>query len=208
MNHPVGIVLAGGQSRRMGRDKTRIEIDGETLAARAARHLHSACAEVAVADAGRSVVPGLPSLPDGPGAGPAAGLLGAAAAYPSRPLLALACDLPDIPPSLLARLAEEAASSTAVLDWIVPRWSGRIEPLCAVYFPAALQALDARVRADRFDLTGLAETSALRIRYWGEGDLAPFGDPVRLFANLNRPEDFERWDAEGGVGSGSGALER
>ena len=46
------------------------------LPALAAQRLVAVCAEVAVADRGRGLLPGLPSLPDGPGGGPAAGILG------------------------------------------------------------------------------------------------------------------------------------
>ena len=79
----VGLVLAGGESRRLGRDKARL--DGAALPRLAAERLAAVCAEVAVADRGRELVPGRPSLPDGVGRGPAAGILGGAAAYPACP---------------------------------------------------------------------------------------------------------------------------
>src|SRR6476659_8186021 len=100
---PVGLVRAGGESRRLGSDKARW--DRAALPARAAGALAAVCAEVAVADRGRGLLPGRPSLVDGPGRGPAAGILGGAAAYPGRPLLVLACDLPRVPADLLAELA-------------------------------------------------------------------------------------------------------
>lgn len=193
---PVGIVLAGGASRRMGRDKAALAVpagaDSPTLARRAADRLAAVrpeLAEIAVADRGRGLLAGLPSLPDGPGAGPAAGLLGAARAYPGRPLLALACDLPGVPAALLAALAAFRGDC----DWAVPRWApGRAEPLCALYGPAALAALERRVAAGRLDLQGLAE-EGLRVR-WLEGtELAVFGPVEEVFCNLNTPEDLERW---------------
>ncbi|HKV11494.1 MAG TPA: NTP transferase domain-containing protein, partial [Thermoanaerobaculia bacterium] len=59
---PVGVVLAGGRSSRMGRDKAGIVLEGETLAARAATRLAAVCPDVAVADAGRGILPGRPSF--------------------------------------------------------------------------------------------------------------------------------------------------
>jgi molybdopterin-guanine dinucleotide biosynthesis protein A len=195
MSGPVGVVLAGGRSRRMGRDKALLELAGETLAARAARRLAAVCDEVGLADAGRGSVPGFPSLPDGAGQGPAAGILGAAAAYPGRALLVLACDLPDVPAGLLSLLAAAGASSAApsggAADWVVPRWSGGLEPLCSLFGPGALAALEERVLRGEMALHELAATSPLRIRYLDEALLLSCGEPARMFDNLNRPEDFE-----------------
>jgi molybdenum cofactor guanylyltransferase len=176
---PVGIVLAGGASRRMGWDKAL-----STLPALAAERLAAVCAEVAVADRGRGLLPGLPSLPDGPGQGPAAGILGAAAAYPGRPLLVLACDLPRVSVELLAELA-----SSDALDWAVPRWDQGLEPLCALYGPAALAVLAQKgLRAPH----RLAEED-LAIRYLEGDELARFGPPEEVFLNLNTPEDLKRY---------------
>ena len=188
MKRLLGIVLAGGASRRMGRDKAAIELGGETLAASAARRLAAVCPEVALADGGRNLVPGLPSLPDGPGRGPAAGLLGAARAFPGRPLLALACDLPHVPVPLLAELAEQVGKA----DWALPRWQGGAEPLCALWGPRALAALEARVARGVYALWSLAEEEELAVR-WLEGDLlARFGPPGELFLNVNTPEELDR----------------
>jgi molybdopterin-guanine dinucleotide biosynthesis protein A len=197
---PVGVVLAGGASRRMGRDKALLalprdlgEVWEESLPAAAARRLAAVCAAVVVADRGRRLLPGLPSLPDGAGRGPAAGILGAAAAYPGRRLLVLACDLPRVPDGLLADLAGPVAGDGNGVDWAVPRWAGRVEPLCALYGPAALAALAARVERGLFALHELAGEPSLAVRYL-EGDaLARFGPPEELFLNLNTPEDWKRY---------------
>ena len=190
MNHsdgPIGIVLAGGSSSRMGDDKAILELNGETLAAGAARRLAAVCPEVALADRGRQIVSGLPSLVDGPGRGPAAGLLGAAHAFPGRPLLALACDLPHVPVALLAEILRSEGA-----DWAVPRWRGGAEPLCALWGPRALARLEARVARGIHALWSLAEEDGLTIR-WIEGDLlASFGPPKEMFLNVNTPEELKR----------------
>lgn len=173
----VGVVLAGGASSRMGRDKALLEIEGESLIARAARRLGEVCEEVIAADAGRGLLPG--SVPDGPGEGPAAGILGAALARPGRRLLVLAVDLPRVPVALLADLARSDA------DLAIPRWRGGLEPLCALYGPAALAALEERVGRGRLDLWTLAETPGLRVRY-----LEEIERPGEVFLNVNRPGDL------------------
>jgi molybdopterin-guanine dinucleotide biosynthesis protein A len=190
---PVGIVLAGGDSRRMGHDKALLALPGlvESLPAAATRRLATVCPQVAVADRGRGLLPGFASLVDGPGRGPAAGILGAAAAYPERSLLVLACDLPLVPDGLLAALA--GFSGFADHGWVVPRWEGGIEPLCALYGPAALAALAARVAGERFALHDLAREPGLAVRFLEAEELARFGPPAELFLNLNTPADWERY---------------
>jgi molybdenum cofactor guanylyltransferase len=183
---PVGLVLAGGESSRLGSDKARLE--GAALPLAAVERLAAVCIEVAVADRGRSLVPGRRSLGDGEGRGPAAGILGAAAAYPGRPLLVLACDLPRVPAALLAELARPTAA-----DWVIPRWEGGLEPLCALYGPAALAALSERVREGRFSLHDLAAGGDLAVRYLEGEALRRFGDPEEMFFNLNTPGDLARW---------------
>jgi molybdenum cofactor guanylyltransferase len=168
----------------MGWDKATIELQGETLAVRSIRLLRGICKEVVVADAGRGLIS--MSVPDGPGKGPAAGILGAAQVFPGRPLLVLAVDIPRIPAALL----EEIAGSSA--DLVIPRWAGRLEPLCALYGPAALAELAVRVGAGRFDLHGLPDTPGLIVRYLEENEIRRFGAPEEIFLNLNHPQDLKR----------------
>lgn len=188
MDGPVAVVLAGGRSSRMGRDKATLVVGGRTLAQRAADLLGSVCPEVLVADRGRGVVPGLPSAEDGPGRGPAGGLLGAARHVPGRPLLALACDLPRVPAALLGALVELAARRSA--DLTLPRSPRGPEPLVAVYGPKALTALEERVAAGEHALVGLLGRDGLTVAVLEGAALARFGDPADLFRNVNTPDDL------------------
>jgi len=194
---PVGLVLAGGLSARMGEDKGGLDAGGESLAARAARRLAEVCAEVAVADRSRRLLgsAAFPSIPDGAGEGPVAALLGGALAYPGRALLALACDLPEVPVPLLAELGKPSG-----FDWVVPRWRGRLEPLCALYRPPALAGLAQGVARGLHAPRQLAAAPGLSVRYLNSPLIARFGDPEAMFVNLNRPEDVRRWRDGAGAG--------
>lgn len=190
MEDPVGVVLAGGRSSRMGRDKATLRLDGRTLARRAADLLAAVCPEVVVADRGRGVVPGVPSVADGAGRGPAAGLLGAAREAPGRALLVLACDLPGVPAPLLAALVELARRRGA--DLALPRSPRGPEPLVAVYGPKALAALAERVAGGEQALVGLLGRADLAVTVLEGEALERFGDPVEVFRNVNTPEDLPR----------------
>lgn len=188
----LGVVLAGGESLRMGGDKALLELDGVSLVERAVRRLAAICAHVVLADGGREILPGTASVADGPGRGPAAGILGAANAHPGASLLVLACDLPRVPIALLGHLASPAAG-----DWAVPRWQDRLEPLCALYRPAALDALRSQVQEGVLALHRLADLDVakgggLSITCLEGGSLSQHGDPAVMFTNLNRPQDLER----------------
>ncbi|HTQ79350.1 MAG TPA: NTP transferase domain-containing protein, partial [Thermoanaerobaculia bacterium] len=163
---------------------------GESLADRAARRLAAVCPEVILADGGRGLLARWRSVGDGPGTGPAAGILGAAQACPGQSLLVLACDLPEVPETLLAEIARPSG-----FDWVVPRWRGRIEPLSALYRPPALAALGELVAAGTLGPHRLAEVPGLSVRYLGSDLLARYGPPERMFANLNTPEDLALWTA-------------
>ncbi len=181
----IGVVLAGGLSLRLGTDKAELGAPRESLTRRAAVRLGEVCATVAVADRGRQRVPGLVSVADGPGCGPAAGILGAAQAFPGQALL-----VPRVPAALLAELARSTAC-----DWALPRWRRGLEPLCALYRPGALEALAERVAAGLMAPHRLAEVAGLAVRFLDEEALARFGAPPDLFLNVNPPADLARWRA-------------
>lgn len=181
----IGAVLAGGASRRMGHDKARLRLDGQSLAARAVECLKQVVDEVVVADRGRRLVRGVSSIADGPGAGPAAGILGVAAAYPGRPLLVLACDLPGVPAAFLAALLDEPG------DFVVASRGGRLEPLAALYRPAALAALAEQVRGGVSAIKHLVEAPGLAVQRLDEDALADRGFVPEIFQNLNTPADLK-----------------
>lgn len=185
----LGVVLAGGASRRLGRDKALVSLvpGGETLLASAVRRLGQVCAEVVVADRGRQLLAGATSIPDGPGAGPAAAILGAAAVRPGSSLLVLACDLPRVPVALLRDLTEQPAA-----DWVVPQSKAGLEPLVALYRPLALAVLAARVARGQRALHELAGEEGLKISILDHRQLDIYGPPEDVFLNVNRREDLAR----------------
>lgn len=171
----------------MGRDKAKLRLGEVSLLERAIASLRAVTDEVLVADRGLgTTTPGCRSIPDGPGAGPVAGILGAAIACPGQDLLILACDLPRVPVTLLRHLAVPIEE-----DAYVPRWSRGPEPLCALYRPAGLATMSLEVQAGHLALYAMLR-KRLSVRYLEGDHLSVFGNPERLFLNLNTPEDLMR----------------
>jgi molybdopterin-guanine dinucleotide biosynthesis protein A len=139
------VILAGGKSRRMGRDKAWLEFDGQPLISRQIETAHAAgAAELLIsgrADVDYSGVRGQVLIDAFPDAGPLAGLERAldAAGFPL--LLALAVDMPHLSPPFLRQLIDRCEPARGV----VPRVGHRLEPLAAVYpcscLPLARQLL-------------------------------------------------------------------
>jgi molybdopterin-guanine dinucleotide biosynthesis protein A len=136
-----GLLLSGGSSRRMSRDKAHLEYRGEPQLLRAWRLL-SAVTERAFVSArddqrGDPLRSGLPILADSyDSIGPAAGILSAQAAFPDAAWFVLACDLPLLELGTLETLLAErdpGADATAFTS----RHDGLPEPLCTIWEPAS-----------------------------------------------------------------------
>ena len=144
----VGVLLAGGESRRFGSPKPLARLGSTTFGARVGRALAETCDSIAIAGAG-PLPPELeawPRVADAPGIrGPIAGILGAMAAYPSRAVLAVACDQPLLRGEHLRWLV--AQRSAGALGVFVRFDESRIQPLPGIYEPAAAAALAELARA-------------------------------------------------------------
>ncbi|NNC86918.1 MAG: NTP transferase domain-containing protein [Akkermansiaceae bacterium] len=185
MNRPAlhGLLLAGGRSRRMGRDKAELPLpDGTTLRERSIRLLEEVVDRVFLSTAPDDPRAGDPSsLPDlAPGRGPLAGLEAAFHHGPDRAWLVLACDLPLLDAETLAALTaarDPARAATAFAS----RFDGRPEPLCAIYEPSAVPALQEFLAGDKRCARRFLES------------LDPLLIPLpnrHALDNCNRPEDL------------------
>ena len=186
---PLGAVLVGGMSRRMGEDKALLVWEGRPLALHVAAIVARVVPRVVlVGGAGRGYERlGRPWLPDPPGltgAGPLAGLVAALRVAPR--VLLVACDLPYLEPVHLARFVFAAGAAPVAMPVLAP---ARREPLVGLYgravLPLALRSLAAGSRR-MTDL--LAEGGA---RLVPAAALGPASAVERAFTNLNLPSDLE-----------------
>ncbi|MFI5183067.1 MAG: molybdenum cofactor guanylyltransferase [Vicinamibacteria bacterium] len=187
MSTTIGFAVAGGRSRRMGRDKALLPWQGGTLLDHAVSRLGSTCGAVRILsgperryeDRGVPVV--IDTLAD---AGPLAGIHSGLAGLGEGNGLFLAVDLPFVTIPLLARLLAIADG----FDAVVPVHSGGAEPLCAVYGPACLGPIRRRLEAGERKATTFWPD--VRVKVFREDEIAPFGVPAALFRNINTPADW------------------
>jgi molybdopterin-guanine dinucleotide biosynthesis protein A len=185
----VGFAVAGGRSRRMGRDKALLPWGPSTLLDHALARLQAATGEAPgilcgpeprYEDHGVTVFPDIVT-----GAGPLGGLLTGLSQLDQPRGLFLAIDLPLVPVTVLTRLLDLAEG----FDAAVPLSTAGPEPLCAVYGRGCLQAVRRHVEAA--DLKMTAFWPDVRVRQVLPGELADLGDPAQIFRNVNVRKDYE-----------------
>ena len=202
-----GLVLAGGRSRRMGRDKAalayRVNDRGETvpharytgdLLARVCEQVFYSCRADQVDEQGKATDPVLLELSIGAGLIPDSfdigvplnGILSAQKAHPEAAFLVAACDLPFLSAYALAQLVRERNPLHAATVFDNPE-RGMIEPLCAIYEPGFEELAEASMMigltCPTKILSALAEGGQIEI-------LRPAS--AEFLANANRPEDYEQ----------------
>jgi molybdopterin-guanine dinucleotide biosynthesis protein A len=166
----------------MATDKARIVWQGETLAARAARVLSTACAPVIEVGSGATALRCVREDP--PGAGPLAALIAGARALGSPgPVVLLACDLPFVEPPILALLANWPGRPS-----VIPVVDGRLQYACARYGPDALARAEVALEAGDHALRAAAGDDCDEL---SEAEWRAVA-PAHAFADVDTPTDLRR----------------
>jgi molybdopterin-guanine dinucleotide biosynthesis protein A len=204
---PAGLILAGGQSRRMGRDKAALPFGAETLLARAVRQMGQVAATLVV-----SLAPD--QTPDPAAAGPSVrfvrddqayggplpgmlhGFRAVAALRPApRAVLVMPVDLPFYTPDWMRRALEGLSGHRACLY----RYEGFVNALVGAYEVALVAKLEGLVHQPRARPLGLSDGEPTRIleveALWN-----PAAGPPPLM-DTDTPEDYERALALAGFGA-------
>jgi molybdopterin-guanine dinucleotide biosynthesis protein A len=180
----IGVILAGGESRRMGRDKAFLPFGGATLVERVASRLREACADVLVVanDPEPYQALGLRTVPDAlPERRSLVGIY-TGVLHAGGPAFVCGCDMPFLCPALIRRMADLARSA----DVVIPRVAD-YEPLHAVYTPACLEPIKRVLAAGgrNADLLGDVRTIVL-----DADELRRFDPDLQSLVNLNTPEEY------------------
>lgn len=182
------LILAGGDSRRMGRDKTRIEFDGQPLLQRVIGQMKVLFPQVLVSVRQARVGIDVPQICDEiPGAGPLAGLCAGLGHAETPWVFAVAADMPFLNPGLIGQLAKKRNSSQAV----VPVVKGYPQPLTAFYARSALPVIQAVLAGSgKHSLRSVLER--LDVLWVDEKNLIGADPGLRSFVDLDTPDDLLR----------------
>ncbi|MBC7982381.1 MAG: NTP transferase domain-containing protein [Candidatus Obscuribacterales bacterium] len=181
-----GLVLAGGASTRMGRDKAALAYHGQSQLHWAFDLLAQTCARAFVSirsdQCNEPLRAGLPQIVDAqPGLGPLAGISAALASYPDVAWLILACDLPFLSSTSLEQLIAHRDPSRIATAYRSAH-DGLPEPLCAIWEPAA------RGRVEEW--LGAGKQCPRKLLINSNAALLDQLDP-RGLDNINTPSEFD-----------------
>jgi len=188
-------ILAGGESRRLGQDKTRVIFSGKPLAARVAGRFLDIAQEVIIitSEPGKILFPGFTTYQDLiPGKGALGGLY-TALHEAGRPFVAvLACDMPYASPSLVCTEMDVLARTGK--DVAVPTGPSGLEPLHAVYRrKTCLHAVEGAL--ERGERRIVSFFPGLSVYVMDQAETALHDPGNRAFVNINTPADLRQAEA-------------
>ncbi|HWE62794.1 MAG TPA: molybdenum cofactor guanylyltransferase [Chloroflexota bacterium] len=202
MREPItAVVLAGGASRRMGREKALLALpDGAPAIAHVLAVAHLVADPVLVAvdtaehaarlrreahlEAERFL------LDRYPGAGPLGALAGALRAVATPAILALAVDTPLLQSQVLCRLHEVFVARR--VDVVMPRVGGIPQPMPAVYGTNLATRAEHLLAGGRRSVRALCDEPTVRMQVMDEDEVRAVDPDLRSFAGANTPEEWQR----------------
>ena len=187
-----GIVLAGGMSRRLGRNKAVEPLGGVPLIERVISRLSQIASEivVVVADDRRASELSLPDLARVaidiyPDCGSLGGVFTGLSTVEAEWGIVVACDMP----FLNVRLLRQMLSDSDSFDAVVPVLCGRPEPTHAAYSKECLSFIERQLRDG--DLKIAQFFDKVRVNYYLQEDVQKYDPELRSFFNVNTQEDLD-----------------
>ena len=178
------IVMAGGDSRRMGTDKASLLFDGQTLLQSVIATMQQLFPQVIVSVRQPRAGIDLPQICDEqPDGGPLAGLVASLGNITTPWAFMVACDMPFVVPEVVELLARYRLQHQAV----VPVVHGHPQPLAAFYAASCVAPLRASLATQQKGLRGVLKQ--LDVRYVDEAEMLEADPHLRSFFDLDTPQD-------------------
>lgn len=183
------IILAGGKSSRMGREKGFVKLNGKPLIEHVIEKVKPLTDSVIIItnQSGYRRF-GFACFPDIiKNCGPIGGIFTGLHHTTTKKNLVLSCDIPLIPETFLNYLVEQTGNEDALVPW----HDGKTEPLCAVYGQTCKKTLKKLIDQRQFKLQKALKKMNTRFL-----DLSCFGGfEKKWFVNINTPGDLEKYQS-------------
>jgi molybdopterin-guanine dinucleotide biosynthesis protein A len=179
------IILAGGKSSRMGRDKSLLSANNLPLIGKIVSQLENLFPEIIIGanDLKKYRFLNLPVVPDlEEGKGPLMGIYSTLLRSNHEVNFVVACDIPDLDMKYVQELIRQAMDHQIV----IPTWQdGKYEPLFAVYRRSILGGIKNLLDADQRKISSLFPL--MDVKY------LPLPDEMKWYKNLNTLEDYKQY---------------
>jgi molybdopterin-guanine dinucleotide biosynthesis protein A len=183
--HPATLILlAGGTSRRMKRDKARLLVPDEPLIQRILNQVEGFFGEILISVSRGQSYDFLPCRlveDEVEEQGPLGGILSGLRAAANDVCIAMACDIPDINLDFLARMLEEAAGYEIVVPCPA---KGLFEPLLAVYKKSVIPKIEKLLASSNRQVLALFDLCRTKFLEM---------DDASWLKNLNTPQDYKEY---------------
>ena len=194
------VILAGGNSSRMGFDKTFIKVGGLTLIERQIKLLYSLFEKIIVVTNNQRKSRSLYEIADKNrlknveiiqdiilGQGPLGGIYSGLKASNSIYNFVVACDMPFINERLVKYMIKNVKNS----DVFIPRIDNKLHPLCGVYSKNCVSVIGRLLLQDRLKVSDMF--SKLNAKFISKKKLQSFDKDLLCLENINTPEDIKKY---------------
>jgi molybdopterin-guanine dinucleotide biosynthesis protein A len=184
MMNITGVIMAGGKSSRMGKDKGLLLFRGNPLVQYAIDLLKPFCSGLFISTANEAYAQfGIPLVKDDiPDCGPMGGIYSALKASNTNYIFVLACDMPFVSSITIQTLLNEVANC----ECVIPNVNGKLEPLCAIYSKSMIPLLKEKLEKSELALYQLIADSNSKMVY--------FDTDLHVFNNCNTPNELDGWN--------------
>jgi len=182
-----GVILAGGESSRMGRNKALLEVNGERMIETTYRRMAELFDEVLLVTNTPEIYDFIPCRKIAdiyPGMGPLGGIHAALTNSVAERAFITACDMP----SLNSQLIRELCSIQGDVDVVIPETPGGLEPLHAVYAKSCLPKMETMLLAGERRVLSFFDLA--QVRLVPRGRIAALDPDFASFRNINTQEDY------------------
>ena len=184
-----GIILAGGLSKRLGREKTTLTLDGSTVLRSLIEKLRPLVSEILIVTRREQKLffSDVRIVSDiFLGKGSLGGLYTGLFHSSNQHSFICACDMPFISPQLIRFLLNSKENADAV----VPKISGYFEPLCAVYAKTCLSPLHENLTANNLKITNFYDRITIHVP--DENEIRRIDPRLLSFFNINSDTDYKK----------------
>lgn len=182
-----GVILAGGESSRMGRNKALLEVNGERMIETAYRRMAELFDEVLLVTntpESYDFIPCRKIADIHPGMGPLGGIHAALSSTIAERAFVIACDMPGLNPKLIRELCSIEGGG----DVVIPETPGGLEPLHAVYSKSCLPKMEQMLFAGERRILSFFDLA--QVRLVPRGRIAALDPEYASFRNINTQEDY------------------